>query len=192
MLNDYGIQHFHLGTVSDPKHPNLIKGTKELLFAVVKDNDFYALGIFDHKAWSKQALLEIIKANWPQLIKPYELAGNTLKPIGLSRNYTDDEVATLRKHGINTLTQGADGSIRAGLGGGLTTDGGSLSVTRELIKIEKYLTRLEQDVLDEMSRNGTPQNAEVRIEWRGDTPFAVTIPAGAEINLSDRLSFPPL
>jgi hypothetical protein len=93
MLNDYGIQHFHLGTTSDPNYPNLIQGTKELLFAVVKDNDFYALGIFDHKAWSKQALLDIIKAEWPHLMKPFEFASSTLKPTGLSHHYTDEEVA---------------------------------------------------------------------------------------------------
>ena len=127
-----------------PKHPNLMKGTKELLFAVVKDNDFYALGIFDHKAWSKQALLDIVKANWPHLIKPYELVGNTLKPMGLSRTYTDAGAATLRKHGINALTEGPDGSIRMGPGGGVTTDGGSLSVSRELIKIERYVERLSK------------------------------------------------
>lgn len=80
MLNDYGIQHFHLGTTPDPKCADLIQGTSELLFAVVKENDFYALGIFDHKAWSKQALLDIIQSNWPTLIDPYVLKG-----IGLSK-----------------------------------------------------------------------------------------------------------
>ncbi len=73
MLNDYGIQHFHLGTTSDSKRPGLIKGTKELLFAVVKSDDFYSVGIFDHNAWSKQGLLDIIQMNWPELIDAYAL-----------------------------------------------------------------------------------------------------------------------
>ena len=130
MLNDYGIQHFHLGTVPDPKHPNLIQGTCELLFAVVKENDLYVLGIFDHKASSKQDLLNIIQANWPELIDPYTLKGGEhMEVLGLRRNYTDEEVLKLRKVGINALTQEADGSVRLGPGGGITPNGKSMSVT---------------------------------------------------------------
>jgi hypothetical protein len=193
MLNDYGIQHFHLGTMHDPRHPSLIQGTKELLFAVVKDNDFYAIGVFDHKAWSKQGLLDIIQMNWQQLIKPHNLKdGHRMKVVGLRHNYTDEEVEKLRKAGINAITQGADGSIHTGLGGGITANGKSLSVTRDLIAIEKHVKDLQKDVIEDLMREGAPIDTELRIEWRGDVPFAVTIPPGLEINLGGCLSFPPL
>ncbi len=58
MLNDFGIQHFHLGIGPDLKHAGLISGTRELLFAVVNDADFYAIGIYDHLGWSCQMLLD--------------------------------------------------------------------------------------------------------------------------------------
>jgi hypothetical protein len=191
MLNDYGIQHFHLGT--DPKHQNLIQGTKELLFAVVKNDDFYALGVFDHKAWSKQGLLDIIQANWPKLIEAYVLKDSEhMKVVGLSRNYTDEEAATLRKAGVNVITQGADGSLRMGMGGGVTTSGQSLSVTRDLIKLEDHAKRLQEDVIANMTRQGLLPDAEVRIEWRGNVPYAVTVPPGLEIDLSGNLCIPPL
>lgn len=193
MLNDYGLQHFHLGTTPDPTRPNLLQGTNELLFAVVKENDFHALGIFDHKAWSKQALLGIIQAHWPKLIDPYVLKGGEhMKVLGLRHDYTDEKAAKLRKAGVNVLTQGADGSVRAGPGGGITTNGKSISTTRDVIKIEDYVEDLQNEVIVEMMRQGPPPGACVKVEWRGDTPFAVTIPAALEINLSGRLTLPPL
>ncbi|MGB8900000.1 MAG: hypothetical protein WCC90_12555, partial [Methylocella sp.] len=161
MLNDYGIQHFHLGTTPDPKHPNLIQGTKELLFAVVKNDDFYALGIFD--PWSKQALLDIIQANWPNVIEPYVLQDSAhMKVRGLRRNFTDEEEAILRKAGVNVITHGADGSLRMGPGGGVTFGGKSLSATSDLIKLEDSVKVLQEDVIDNMTRKGASRDAEVR------------------------------
>ena len=193
MLNDYGIQHFHLGVAQDPKHSNLIQGTNELLFAVVKNNDFYALGIFDHMAWSKQALLDIIEKNWPKLIESYKLNGSPdMRALGLTHQYTDEEAAELRRAGINVITQGADGSVRMGPGGGVTTSGNSIAVTRELIALKRHLEVLQKDVIDAMSGKGASPHAEVRIDWRGDVPFAVTVPPALEVDLGGCLSVPPL
>lgn len=197
MLNDYGIQHFHLGTTPDTRHPQLIQGTKELLFAVVKDSDFYALGIFDHTAWSKQALLDVIQANWPQLIAPYALKGGQhMTVLGLRRNYTEAEAAQLRKNNINVLQQRPDGTIHLGPGGGMSTNGKSMSATTDAIKLEKHVNELQAQVIAALEAKvaaaGLPSDTLIRLEWRGDVPFAVTVPAGCELDLSNQLVIPPL
>jgi hypothetical protein len=64
MLNDYDIQHFHLGTTTKAG-TKLIEGTKELLFAVVKENDFYAIGIYGHNDWTDQSVLDVVHQTWP-------------------------------------------------------------------------------------------------------------------------------
>ncbi len=197
MLNDYGIQHFHLGTSSDPKRPHLIQGTKELLFAVLKENDFYALGVFDHSAWSKQALLDIIHANWPQLMAPYAIQdGPHMKVLGLRHNYTDEEVAKLRSVGINALQQRSDGTIHAGMGGGLTTNGKSMAATRDAIGLVGILEHLQDEVSETLeiriSAAGLPADTAIRLEWRNDAPFVVTDPPAFEIDLTGKLAIPPL
>ena len=197
MLNDYGIQHFHLGIRPDPKHSSLIEGTKELLFAVVTDDDFYAIGIFDHSAWSKEELLNLVQANWPQLITPYAIQNSPhMRVIGLSHNYTDEQAARMRSAGINVLRQRPDGTIHIGMGGGVTTNGKSLAATRDAIGLADFAQNI-QDKLTEMLEGkvlaaGLPSDTTVRLEWRGDIPFVVSDPPAFEIDLTKTLSVPPL
>ncbi|MDP2359025.1 MAG: hypothetical protein Q8M31_23610 [Beijerinckiaceae bacterium] len=193
MLNDYGIQHFHLGTKPDRKRPNLIEGTKEILFAVVKENDFYVLGIFDHKAWSKQALIDVVQTNWPQLVDPYVLkSGPGFEVLGLSRTYTDDEAAILRANGINVLTTGKDGSVRLGPGGGVTGLGTSLVATRDAIKLERHIKEMQQEAIEGLEAVGADDSVRVRLEWREDKPYIVTDPPGLDQEVTEVLSIPPL
>lgn len=197
MLNDYGIQHFHLGTTPDPKHPNLIAGTKELLFAVVKEDDFHVIGIYDHSAWSKQALLDVIHATWPKLSEPYTIKGGSgMEVRGLRRNYTDAETAELRKHGINTLVQRADGGIQIGMGGGVSTAGTSVAVRREtdkfLVAIEEVQEQVTATLAPRVASGDIPADAAVRLVWDGDATYAVPEPPVVKVNLTGRLVIPPL
>lgn len=197
MLNDYGIQHFHLGTTPDPKHAGLIKGTKELLLAVVKNDDFYSLGIFDHSAWSKQALLDIVQVNWPHLIELFAVKDSPhMKVLGLRHSYTDAELAELRKNNINVLQQRPDGTVHMGMGGGIATDGSSISATRDAMKLTDHVENLQKQVIEELQKKvvagDLPSDAEVRLIWRAHGPFAVTHPAAFEIDLTNALAIPPL
>jgi hypothetical protein len=193
MLNDYGIQHFHLGTTPDPRRPQLIEGTKELLFAVVKHDDFYALGIFDHKAWSKQVLLEIVQKNWPLLIAPYTIKG----ALGLSRNHTEEEAADLRKNNINLAHQRPDGTIHLGMGGLISTIGTSVAASRNADRLVICVQNLQNFIMRDFDQRklsvaNLPSDILVRLEWRAEKVFAVTVPAWLEREVSEHLVIPPL
>ena len=193
MLNDYGIQHFHLGTTPDHHQPQLIQGTKELLFAVVKDDDFYALGIFDHAAWSKQVLLDIIHRNWPHLIAPYA-AKNVLGP---GRDHTEAEAANLRRKDINVLHKRSDGTVHWSPGGGIAMGGNSVEASRLADRLEIQAKNLQDFILRNLwnLRNlerEVPSDMLVRLQWRGDKAFVVTVPAAFEQDVSDQLTIPPL
>lgn len=195
MLNDFGIQHFHLGTRADPKHSDLIEGTKELLFAVVKENDFYVIGMFDHADWSRQALLDIVQRTWPHLMAPHLLKGGPhMEVVGLKRNYTDKERAKLRAAGINTISQGPGGTLRLGLGGGIATNNQSLAVTRNLIDIEKHVEAVQEAVLEGLVEAGALEVERVKLEWRANNKtFVVTEPpAPRDMDISGQINFPPL
>lgn len=198
MLNDFGIQHFHLGTQPDSKHSHLIAGTKELLFAVVTNTDFYAIGIYDHDAWSEQGLLDVIHATWPQLMRSSMLnADSDSNVVGLSAQYSDADHAKLRAAGVNVITQRPDGSIHMPPGGGVTTAKTGMKVAREVIQILDFIQRLESEVADAfaplIANSTVAPDAIVVLEWRGDETFAVTVPPGAvEIDLNRQLSVPAL
>ncbi|WP_182178503.1 hypothetical protein [Methylobacterium radiotolerans] len=197
MLNDYGIQHFHLGTTPDAKRPDLITGTKELLFAVVKEGDFYAIGIYDHDAWTKQALVDVIHATWPELTEPYTLKdGPGMKVLGLAYNPTDEEVASLRAAGVNALQQRPDGKIQIGMGGGVASDGSSFAVRREadrlLDHIDQLQTLVEDGFAPVVASGKLPPNAQVRVIWEDEKAFVVTKPPSTKDEITSHLIIPPL
>ena len=100
MLNDFGIQHFHLGTKEHPRIPSFVARTDPLLFAMVQENDLYCIGYYKHGEWSKATLLDVVHENWPDTISGYSVAD-----VRLAHLYTDDEHEKLRKADINVATQ---------------------------------------------------------------------------------------
>ncbi len=204
MLNDFGIQHFHLGTVPHPAKPGFMARTEPVLFALVRDDDFYSLGCYAHGAWSETSLLDLIHATWPHVIASSSpnaaLDGPATAPgmkiSGLRHTYTDEEVETLRKAGINALTTRPDGTIHAGPGGGVTSTGKSGKVAREVANIKGLCNQVERDLkatLAPMLASGelTPPIT-LRLEQRGSDTFAVVDGNTAEFDLGRRLFVPPL
>lgn len=197
MLNDYGIQHFHLGTRPDARRPDLIEGTKELLFAIVKDRDFYAIGIYDHMAWTRQTLLDVVHATWSGLTEPYTLKSSPhMKVLGLRHNYTDEEAKKLRAAGINVLQQRPDGKVQLGMGGGVASDGSSVAVRRETDALIVHVEELQEVVVATLShevRAGRlPADAPVSVVWDGDKIYAVPQPTILKVNITGQLVIPPL
>lgn len=171
MLDDFGIQHFHLGTEPHPTNPKFVARTKMLLFALVKDDDFYSLGCYKHGSWSKKILLDLIHANWPELISSY-----SIDAIGLQHSLDDSEHEELRKSGINVLTQRPDGKIHMGPGGGVALDGSSMKVTNEIIETRKLCARIEKylkDTVRKMIDSGQiSPPVSLRLGYRGCKSYA--------------------
>lgn len=139
MFNDWGIQHFHLGTKIDKKI-NLIEGTSELLFAIVTSDTVYCIGIYEHGDWSKQELISIIEENWYVLIEPYQIKGM----IDIEYESSDDEIFLLRKNSINTPIKTKSGNIYFGAGGGMNAAGGSADAMLNVIDTLKHIQQLNQ------------------------------------------------
>lgn len=204
MLNDFGIQHFHLGTGPHPTKPNFIARTEPVLFALVRDNDFYSLGCYAHGAWSQTSLLDLIHKMWPHLIassSPNDRAGvsavpSSMKVLGLRHKYTDAEVEKLRKVGINALTQRPDGTIHIGPGGGFTCNGKSGKVALDVANIKRLCDRVENDLTTLL----TPMLAAgdlippvtLHLEQRDADTFAVVDHGRGEFDLGKRLFVPNL
>jgi hypothetical protein len=197
MLNDFGIQHFHLGTGPRPTKPGFMGRTEPVLFALVRDDDFYSLGCYAHGAWSQTILLDLIHATWPNVIGSYSPNKASRMPVlGQSHNYTDAEVEKLRKVGVNTLTQRPDGTIHVSPGGGVTTSGKSGKVAREVVTIKGLCNRVERELrqmIAPMIASGQLSPPLVlKLEQRAAEQFAVLDGDRGEFDLGGRLRVPPL
>lgn len=204
MLNDFGIQHFHLGTGPHPTKPNFIARTEPVLFSLVRDDDFYSLGCYAHGTWSKTGLLDLVHETWPHVIASSSLNHGqsdptnftSMKIIGLAHNYTDEDVEKLRKAGINALTQRPDGTIHLGPGGGVTTNGKSGVVAREVTAIKRLCDEVERGLhhmLSPMLASGElVAPITLRLEQRGVKMFAVLDGDRGELDLGQRLYVPPI
>jgi hypothetical protein len=93
----------------------------------------YLIDIHPHR-FTNQKLLRIVKDNWPEIIEPHTLN----RAIGLPSNWSDDDIGSLRKAGIDPILQISDGPVLMSMGGGITTAGNSRlnKMDADIIKTE--------------------------------------------------------
>ncbi len=147
MLFDWGIQHFHLGLTSDGKRPSLIQGTKEVLYAIVTDDNFYVLVIEDHGHWASKDLLRIVKNDFPEILAPYKIEGI----LGMEHKYTERDHIQLRNAGINTMNE-IDGDYYISPGGGINSAKGSAQSTMRINFTHKWYREAEKVIISEFKR----------------------------------------
>ena len=196
MLNDWGIQHFHLGAASHPRLPGFMSRTGPVLYAVVQKNDFYCIDVVEHGKWSSQDILESINNDWPHLLSHSHPKSSTLKPQSLAVQYSDEDVAKLRKAGIQPITQRKDGSITIAPGGGIAMDGTSGSVVFARTRLLSHCRELERTVAQEIETwvkngNATPP-FEFHLELINGITYAVDQTAGMNFKLGAQLAVNPL
>jgi hypothetical protein len=130
LLNDWGIQHFHLGT--QVRSDGLIESTKEVLFARVTETDFYEIRIAAHGTWPEVEMMEILHSNWPETIRQFR------SQFTSGANATTAEVVrAARAVGVLMPIRTHDGTLYYPLGGGIASDGSGSQAT-ETADTEAY------------------------------------------------------
>jgi len=173
MLMHWRINHFHIGTVPDPKHVGLIRGGKHIVYAYVDDEAFYAIALLEHGHWEDIQLVEIIKRNWPD-------NKHICEEMILAHQYSHEETLELRKNQINAPTVLDDGSHY--MGHGETMAGTSASATFRALPIRKIFGHIESEVRNNFStyfpsisvKENDLINAEIFL--KKDYYFAVRLP----------------
>lgn len=125
LLNDWGMHHLHLGdtAMTTGKSSGLMQRTSALLFAIVRTDDIYFVGLGEHGDWTRKRLIETANAHWPQLF-----GGRSVTGFRLAEQVTEEDHLLLRKHGIVTPSE-IEGVLIFSPGGGYSTSGRSLEVT---------------------------------------------------------------
>lgn len=142
MLNDWGVYHFHLGK---EMHGKFVNRTGPLLFALLVDDAFYAIGIFAHGSWANQGIVEIIHRNWPTVIERDKVRGD-ISPTQL----TQKQRGGLRKSGGNAMVTVSDGTSYFPIGGGFAGSGFNLQACIEIDRKRILLRDLERLVANQL------------------------------------------
>ena len=147
-LLEWGIMHFHLGLNADTKHPGMIEGTSDLLFAVVRADAIYFVEILHHKdpatghlSFSDDQLFNVAQSNWPDLFAHAVMRG----VIGLERDISTEDREKLRRANINVPTVAADGRVYGSVQSGMTTSGIPVPIVQQhVMPMIKYVKNLEK------------------------------------------------
>ena len=143
MLSDWGMHHLHLGTTIDHK-TGMIARTRELLFAIVRDDDIYFVGFGEHAEpgtlgdWTRRALIAAAYRSWPALYR-----GQVMRSLPAPNQFTEEQHNELRRAGVLLAVQ-VDGVVLFPLGGGYATDRSSLAVTSAVQRVQLDMRNLEQ------------------------------------------------
>jgi len=187
LLNDWGIYHLHLGTVTN--NSGFVNRTNLLLFARFDNKYAYFINVMPHGSWTKQQFIRILHDNWPESIEMYRLKN----VIGLERKISDDTYKSLRGANISTLVEIGDGIVYGLIGGGYTTSGLSIEVLRAsdyytnlVHKLEKDLRNNKNNIIDSfIKENGIFKNElEFHLIMKNGEFLAIEKNSMKELNLS--------
>lgn len=147
LMNDWGIQHYHLGLSLESRASgrNKISRTGDLLYAMHKEHTakLYMIGVFDHGSFSEKQLLEIVNADWPDLLGHAKIENL----IDISHSPSSPEIHQLRKNQINSAVE-IDGEFFMGPGGGYTMSGHSTTAVMKALGIKRMLCQIQKAVDD--------------------------------------------
>lgn len=181
LLNDWGIHHFHLGqNISD----GFAGRTGPLLFALVTNSDVYCIDIKAHGAWSEQELIRILHEEWPEAIANYRING----VLGLAHQTTNDEIAKLRKAGVQTMVQVDEGVVYGPIGGGYSTAGTSVQSRmladryRGLVRdIEKHVKENTDMFIEKIREHGLEPETKPRFQLLVDEKGFHVVEMGSRV-----------
>lgn len=146
LLNDWGIQHLHLGKTVYTKgnHKGFIEGTKELLYVYFDEECAYFIKILGHSDFTAQILLQTIHDNWPDV-----LASNH-NPHVSGDNLRDIEIKELRRKHANYCLALRDGTSYLPIGGGMTGSGDNAYDVVRMHYLHDWAQRQTDHVLGSM------------------------------------------
>jgi hypothetical protein len=138
LLNEWGIHHLHLGVKPYFKDSSFVDRTKQLLFALTTDDDFYAINVYpQHGDWETTEILESLHRNWPQVLARYRIHRVPGENVG------KEERKNLRNANVQTFTAVSDGTVYAPIRGGVASSGVSIEAVMRTARAVADMKRLQ-------------------------------------------------
>ena len=118
LLNDWGIQHLHLGSTIE--FDGFIARTGPLLYCKFEPDNAYFIDVLPHGNWTTQRLVNTVHENWPEILQRFRLYGVKGSQI------SDREIRELRRKNCNYCLEMTDGTTYAPPGGGVVGNGSNV------------------------------------------------------------------
>jgi hypothetical protein len=144
LLAEWGVHHFHLGTVPHPKQPLFVSRTESLVYAIVRDELFCAINVYTHKNFEESSILESIHRNWPELISRYRMKAVTGVAL------TQAERRTIRRKNGNVLTATKDGTVYMPIGGPTSAAGINFEAIKQADACVDRIQVLQDNIEDKL------------------------------------------
>src|SRR5262249_18389109 len=77
LLAEWNVHHLHLGTNSHHANPFYVSRTHRLVFALIDNRTFHAIGVYEHGHWEETSIIERIHRNWPDAVSSHRMRGVT-------------------------------------------------------------------------------------------------------------------
>ncbi|SRR5258708_3213043 len=138
LLNEWGVHHLHLGVKPYFKDSSFVDRTKQLLFALITDDDLYAINIYPrHGDWETAQILESLHRNWPEVLAGYEIHRVPGENLG------KEERKNLRNANVQTFTAVSDGTVYTPIRGGVASSGVSIAAVMRTARALADMKRLQ-------------------------------------------------
>jgi hypothetical protein len=145
LLNDFGVLHFHLGATFESS--GYVARTGPLLFAIVRDDAIYEIGVFNHGDWYELDILTTIDRNWPNLLDPVTIKG-AIRTAHTPKNR--EEIKALRSANVCPIITLASGRIIFPIGGGNATDGTSNDAVHSADYWANFLRNADDTLIEQV------------------------------------------
>lgn len=165
LLFDFGIYHLHLGEQQDEKHPILIEGKDDILYAAFTENKAFFICIDKHGKWGDTELLRIIQSEFPEVLEKWEYVTEP------SSYPTEKERIELRKIGINTPVE-VNGKYYITPGGGINTARTSSSGVLKMIRQIRFYKTIDNQLRLFFDKHN--QEIQERLKISGVLSFTMT------------------
>ncbi len=167
---------------SSPRHhalrqePVLCRSDTSTLFALITDNDFYAINVYSHRDFEMISVVESLHRNWPQAIKQYRvngIPGEILSP---------KQRRNIRNANEQIAVTVSDGTAYMAIGGGVTPTGVSVRAVHNADRMRDSVRRFQTEMQEQLERfiihlrpRGYVDAQEVKANLVGLTPKAYQV-----------------
>ncbi|MEJ0094302.1 MAG: hypothetical protein WDN46_12955 [Methylocella sp.] len=136
MLNDWGVHHLHISTRVEPD--GYVERSGPLLFAMFKPTTAYLIDLMGHHDWTRDHILEVLAAEWPDAGVIHEVKG----VLRCENKITEDQRARLRRNHYNAAFE-FGGKVFMPIGF-MSAAGTTLAAARETSKMLRTLEIFEE------------------------------------------------
>jgi hypothetical protein len=165
MFNQWDVKHFHIGKKIENK---FCERTGALIFAIVKEQDFYVIGLYQHGDWTQKSIIEQIHYFYPFVIERYKVTSM----FNISGTGSQDEIDMSRRLNVISPVKLSDGTVY--LFGDMTISGHNVEPMQSSLYMMRCFTCVESHISKFISGNEKYQNSEFNLKVINDEKYLVT------------------